>query len=344
VQKPDHDEPAITVQLSLSPPNGTTRYVDQIVTGAPSQVTFQFFTWRRALRGALRGRYQVFHVHWPEMIVRDDRRVRAFLRRRALSALIMLMRMRHIAIVRTIHNLRPHEAGHSAEDRVLDTLDRRTNLFIRLNPTTPAPEGSPTITILHGHYRDRFAHATLPDSLPGRILHFGLIRRYKGVERLLSVFRSLDRPDLELRIVGRPSGGLGEVIEREQALDPRITSCLRFVDDDELVTEVGLAELVVLPYKEMHNSGAILVALSLNRPVLVPNTPSNAALAEEVGPGWVHMYDGELTSEILTDTLEQLRSRTGDDVPRLEGRDWTALGRQNYGAYLRAIALAGSRR
>jgi len=78
--------------------------------------------------------------------VRDDRPVRAFLRRRALSALILLIRMRRIAIVRTIHNLRPHEAGHAAEDRVLDTLDRRTNLFIRLNPTTPAPDGFPTVT------------------------------------------------------------------------------------------------------------------------------------------------------------------------------------------------------
>jgi beta-1,4-mannosyltransferase len=338
------DEPAITVQLSLSPPNGTTRYVDQVVTGAPPQVTFQFFTWRRALRGALRGGYQVFHVHWPELIVRDDRKLRAFLRRRGLSALMALLRMRRIAIVRTIHNLRPHEEGHSAEGRVLDALDRRTDLFIRLNPTTPAPNGTETVTILHGHYRDRFAGSPLPESVPGRILHFGLIRRYKGVETLLAVFRSLDRPDLQLRIVGRPSGGLREVIEREQALDSRITSSLRFVEDEVLVEEIGQAELVVLPYREMHNSGAILVALSLNRPVLVPHTPSNAALAEEVGPGWVYMYEGELQAETLTDTITAMRSRVTEDVPRLEGRDWTSLGRQSYQAYLRAMASAGARR
>ena len=341
---PGSDEPAITVQLSLSPPNGTTRYVDQVVGGAPPQVTFEFFTWQRALRGALRGRYDVFHVHWPELIVRDDRRLRAFLQRRALAALMALIRMRRIAIVRTLHNLRPHEEGHSAEARVLDALDRRTDLFIKLNPTTPTPQGSEAVTIPHGHYRDRFAGTPVPESVPGRILHFGLIRRYKGVETLLSVFRSLDRPDLQLRIVGRPSGGLRDVIEREQALDARITSCLRFVEDQVLVEEIGRAELVVLPYREMHNSGAILVALSLDRPVLVPHTPSNAALAEEVGPGWVYMYEGELRAETLADTIGAVRARAAGDIPRLDGRDWTSLGRQNYHAYLRAMASAGARR
>lgn len=343
---PDRDHPAITVQLSLSPPNGTTRYVDQVVTGAPPEVSFRFFTWRRALQGALRGGYQVFHVHWPEMIVRDDRRVRAFLQRRALRALMALLALRRIAIVRTIHNLRPHETGHSAEARVLDALDARTDLFIRLNPTTPAPEGSDTITILHGHYRDRFAQWPLPATVPGRILHFGLIRRYKGVETLLRVFRSLDRPDLHLRIVGRPSGGLGEVIEREQALDSRITSRLRFVDDNELVDEIGQAELVVLPYREMHNSGAILVALSLNRPVLVPRTPSNTALADEVGQGWVYLYEGELDGAAVTGAIAAVRSRETSDTsaaPRLDGRDWTTLGHQSYEAYLRAMASAGAR-
>ncbi len=341
---PERDAPEITVQLSLSPPNGTTRYVDQVVTGAPPQVAFRFFTWKGALTGALRGGYQVFHVHWPEMLVRDAKPVRAFLQRRALSALVTLLRMRRIAIVRTIHNLRPHEAGHSAENRVLDSLDRHTDVFIRLNPTTPAPPASDTVTILHGHYRDRFSRWTLPEPERGRILHFGLIRRYKGVETLLEVFRSLDRPDLNLRIVGRPSGGLGEVIEHHQAEDARITSRLAFVEDEELVAEIGRAELVVLPYREMHNSGAILVALSLNRPVLVPRSPSNESLAEEVGPGWVHMYDGDLSADALTRTLDAVRWAETEEVPRLSGRDWPTLGRETYQAYLRAIRAARSRR
>ncbi|MGO4691451.1 glycosyltransferase [Glaciibacter sp. 2TAF33] len=326
----------LTVQLSLSPPDGTTRYVDQVVEGAPTDVAFRFFSWRAALFGG----YDVFHVHWPEFLVRDPQPVKAFLQRLSLRVLLLLLRVRRVPIVRTLHNLRPHESGHVAETRVLDALDRRTAAFIKLNPTTPLPpsasNSAEVVTIPHGHYRGRFRSDAQP--VPGRILHFGLIRRYKGVETLLGVFRSLEDPGLQLRIVGRPSDGLGEVIEREQAYDARVSSVLRFVQDAELVDEVGHAELVVLPYREMHNSGAILVALSLNRPVLVPSSPANAVLAEEVGPGWVHQYEGELTTEILGGTLDDLRARPRTEPPRLDGRDWMTIGAATSGVYRRALA------
>lgn len=332
-------KPAITVLQSLSPPDGTTRFVDQVVVGAPPQVRFRFFSWRTALFG----RYDVFHVHWPELLIRARHPGKAFLRRCALSALLLRTRVQRIPIVRTGHNLLPHEDGHSAEAHALRALDRRTTVFIRLNPTTRIEPGWTAVTIPHGHYRDRFASIPLPDPIRGRTLYFGLIRPYKGVETLLSVFRSTNRPELRLRVVGRPSNGLRAVIEREQERDSRISSCLRFVSDEELVEEVGRAELVVLPYREMHNSGAVLVALSLNRPVLVPATPSNTALAEEVGPGWIHAYPGELTREIFEGTVEAIRGRVPGEAPRLDGRDWRTIGESTYRAYLRALELTGRR-
>jgi beta-1,4-mannosyltransferase len=336
------DTRPLTVLLSLSPPDGTTRYVDQVVGGAAPNVSYRFFTWRAAFSS----RYNVFHVHWPELLVRHDNRLKAFLLRRALGVLLLLLRIRRVPIVRTIHNLRPHESGHSAEVRVLDAVDRRTRVFIRLNPTSALPSAASadahTVTILHGHYRDRFRTDTR--SVPGRLVNFGLIRPYKGVETLLAAFRALEDPDLTLRIAGRPSGGLREVIEREQTKDPRVSSVLRFVSDDELVEEVAQGELVVLPYRQMHNSGAILVALSLARPALVPASAANAVLAAEVGVGWVHQYQGTLTPEILGNTLESIRVNPPASPPRLDGRDWATLGLAHRDAYVRALdATRGER-
>jgi len=331
--------PRLVALQSLAPPNGTTRFVDQVVDGAAPEVRILFFSWRAALTA----RYDVFHVHWPEFLVRDRRRLRALLRRVALRALLLRLRLRRVPIVRTAHNLAPHEAGTAAERRALARVDRRTDVFIRLNPTTELPPGARGTTILHGHYRDRFAGTPLPEPVNGRILYFGLIRPYKGVETLLAAFRSLPDRDLELRVVGRPSGGLREVVEREEALDDRIGSVLRFVSDEELVREVGGASLVVLPYREMHNSGALLVALSLDRPVLVPRSPSNEALAAEVGPGWVRMYDGDLDADVLRDAAAAVRAEPRSGRPRLEGRDWTTLGEQAYRTYLEAVRRSGRR-
>ena len=327
----------ITVLQSLSAPDGTTRYVNQVVEGAPDAVTMRFFSWRTALFG----RYDVFHVHWPELLIRAPRPMKARLRRGALYALLLRARLQRIPIVRTAHNLTPHEVGHDAETRALDALDAHTALVIRLNPTTPVEPESRAVTILHGHYRDRFRGMPRPDSVPGRILYFGLIRPYKGVETLLQVFQALPGRELSLRIVGRPSSGLGEIITTEAAQDARISSVLRFVSDTELVVEVGEAELVVLPYREMHNSGVLLVTLSLDRPALVPSTPSNRALVDEVGVGWIYLYEGELTPEILRDTLERMRAACSHPQPRLSGRDWKTLGLQSYRTYLHALQLTG---
>jgi len=331
--------PRLEVLQSLSPPDGTTRFVDQVVGGAPAEVRLTFFSWRRALTA----HYDVFHVHWPEFMLRARRPWRALLRRVALRVLLVRLRLARIPIVRTAHNLAPHETGTDAEARALRALDRRTDVFIRLNPTTELPDGARGTTILHGHYRDRFSGTPLPDPVDGRILYFGLIRPYKGVETLLGAFRSLTDRSLALRVVGRPSGGLREVVEREQALDDRIGSVLRFVSDEELVREVGGASLVVLPYREMHNSGALLVALSLDRPVLVPRSPSNEALAAEVGAGWVRMYDGDLDAGALGAAITSVRSEHPAGRPRLEGRDWSTLGEQTYRTYLEAVRRSGRR-
>lgn len=331
------DRRPVTVLLSLAPPDGTTRYVDHVTERAPPEIFFRFFSWREALFG----RYDVFHIHWPEFLIRDASRVRRALRIALFRLLLARLRLRGIALVRTLHNLHPHERGDALEDRTLALCDRRTDLFIRLNRATSLA-GKSGVTILHGHYRGRHGGAEGTIAEPGRILYFGLIKPYKGVERLLEVFRSIARDDLRLRIVGKPTSALSAMVEENVRGDERISSRLEFVPDDVLAQEIRLAELAVLPYREMHNSGALLVALSQDRPVLVPRSPSNELLAEEVGPGWIHMFEGDLTPAILLDCLTAVRATSRTARPQLEGRDWDVVGERHYQAYRTAMALCRS--
>ena len=80
-----------------------------------------------------------------------------------------------------------------------------------------------------------------------------------------------------------------------------------YVTDDVLVREVTASELVVLPFANMTNSGSLLLALSLDRPVLVPSQPMTEQLAAEVGPGWVLTYAGPLEPAVLLDALAAAR-------------------------------------
>lgn len=322
----------LTVLEAVSPPDGTTRYVDQVVSLAPDWVRFRYLG-ARALAGL---GYDVLHVHWPDALVRGRWHA---LRCLGLLALLELLRWRRIAVVRTLHNLQPHEHGGSRlEALAMRRLDDRTDYTVTINPVTPIPGGR-GVYIPHGHYRDRFAGIARAAVVPGRLLYAGLIRPYKGVDLLLSAFKALDERSLTLRLVGKPSPELRALIEQAQADDARISSALAFVPDADLVAEMSAAELVCLPYRELHNSGILLVALSLDRPVLVPRTPTTLALAQEVGPGWIYLFDGELGADDLRRALHQVRADTRAARPRLEGRDWAVVGE----AYARAFAEAARR-
>jgi beta-1,4-mannosyltransferase len=141
--------------------------------------------------------------------------------------------------------------------------------------------------------------------------------------------------------VGDPHPGQRASLETAAALDGRISLNLRFVDDQTLVREVSEASLVVLPYVEMKNSGALIVAASLRRPVLVPTSALNSALAVEFGDSWVRQFDGELTPDVVARALDAAEAELrGNGAPNLAGRDWFTIGTAHLRAYREALVLA----
>lgn len=339
--RPSFPSPArrLVVLHSLRADSSTT-YVDQVVGSRPPGADVRLFRWSTALAG----RYDVLHVHWPELLIRDSRRpwLRP-VRRRLLDLLLLRLRLTRTPLVWTAHNLSPHEPGDPSEQRALRRFSRRVDLAIRLNPASPVDVGRRRVTIPHGSYREPFAGHPQPAAEPGRLLYFGVIRPYKGVDALLAAFSQLPGADLRLRVVGNPHQGQAELVEAAVAADPRIGALLRFVADRELVEEICRAQLVVLPYRGgMHNSGSLLAALSLDRPVLVPASPTNAALAEEVGPGWVLQYDGELTAEVLADAVARTATPPAQR-PRLDDRDWAEVARRHGEAYREVLAAVRGR-
>nr|WP_246306501.1 glycosyltransferase [Herbiconiux flava] len=308
---------------------------------APPGVTVTFFDWKNALHG----HYDVLHIHWPEFLVRGVSKRDALLSLVRLPRLLRKLKRDRIGVVRTLHNLTPHESGHPLEARLTAALDGRVHKYIALNPVTTINGESPEL-ILHGDYVERFSVHPRAVQQPGRVLYFGLVRPYKGIDTLIDRFAEIDTPGLSLRIVGRPnSDAMRRLVLQAEADDPRVSARLEFVADKEMVAEVTAAQLIVLPYREMHNSGILLVALSLGRPVLTLDTPVNRSISQEVGPGWIWFYTGELSSEIIEGTLEEVAAldRPGDAHPTFDSRDWASVGRKHGDVYRKARDMAKGR-
>ena len=304
---------------------------------ASPDVSVRTFSWRRALLG----RYDVLHLHWPDTLVGGRSPARAALRRLLFLALLLRLRLTSAALVRTLHNLRPHESTTRTVRWLLALTDRWTAVFVRLNDATPVRPGAVAVTIPHGHYRPWYDAYPAEVADPARLAFVGFVRPYKNVEELIRAFRACapaagHAPTLE--VAGQPADpGLADRLRAAASGDERIALRLGHLDDADLVHTVRSAALVVLPYREMHNSGAALMALSLDRPVLVPDNVVNRDLAAEVGEEWVRRYSPPLRPDDLLAGLDRARTLPPHARPRLDERDWPEAAAAHVSAYRRAL-------
>lgn len=294
---------------------------------------------RFSRRLALLGRYDALHFHWPETLFGGSTRPRALARRAFALALRLRLSLTRAAVIRTVHNVEPHAGSSPWERRYLAWLDRRTDHRIVLNAHTPLEPGTPATLIPHGHYRDWFAAVPRVDPIPGALGFVGLIRPYKGVEELLDVFSATagTAPELSLRVAGQPaSDALAGDLRARALADPRVELDLRYLSEDDFATAILRCSGLVLPYRHMHNSGAVLAALSLDRPVLVPKSEVNAALAREVGPGWISTFEGPLTARELL-TFAAATARAPAAPPDLSARGWREVGARHRAVFEHAV-------
>lgn len=95
------------------------------------------------------------------------------------------------------------------------------------------------------------------------VLFFGLLRPYKGVDLLLEAWRGID--DAELWIVGAPRMDVSGL----PTAAPGVRFVPRFVSETELRRYFRRADLVVLPYRGIEQSGVLFTALAFGKPMLL---------------------------------------------------------------------------
>ena len=324
---------------SFGPPHERTNpYITQLFAALPPEVEGRYFSWRAALLDS----YDVFHVQWPEVMYRGRSPMRGMLRLVLFVLTLVRVRLSGRGYVRTLHNLAPHEAPNWVESLVVKLSDRWTDVWVLPTGAIEPPTDAPTVVAPLGDYRQWFADRPGGDATPGRLVFFGLVRKYKGVEPLISQFAQLTDDELSLHVVGAiDDAALATSIEGLAASDSRVVVTNDYVPDEVMLEELAAAELVVLPFAEITNSSSLVLALSVDRPVLVPAAPSTLEVQAEVGPEWVITYEGELDADTLTTALSTVRTASRAPTPDLSQRSWSRIGALHAEAYRQAAKGAG---
>ncbi len=168
------------------------------------------------------------------------------------------------------------------------------------------------------------------------VLCFGLIRPYKGIDVLLEAWRGIE--DAELWVVGLPKTDLAPL---RAAAPPGVRFVPRFVADEEIPAFFRRADLVVLPYREIDQSGVLFTALGFGAPLLLTSVggfPEVAATgaAELVPPGDAAALHAALDC-LLRDPAARGRLAAAARAAAAGPYAWDAIAQRHLALY-RALA------
>ena len=322
----------------------------------------EFSAWR-----VLSRRYDIVHLHWPEYCVNGRGALASLFWSCALFGAICWVRIRGGRVLWTVHNLQSHQQEHPAIERYFwRILTAIVNAFISLTDTGfeqarqrhPALGTKRGFVIPHGNIRDAYpgveilreqARLRLGIAQSAKVVgFFGSVERYKGITELMEAFSALEDPRAVLCVAGKSYLAPQERkhIDHIAAHDRRVLLQLNYIPDAEVACYIRAADLVLLPFREILNSGSAVLALSLDRPVLVPAKGAMTELQQFAGAEWVHLYLGELTSKTLQQHLDAAieeaakRGRCRALESGWAGLEWKDLAQLTLNAYRSVIRPA----
>jgi beta-1,4-mannosyltransferase len=256
-------------------------------------------------------RIDALHLHWPEKLWRSYRpnwmealhrrgikgswRLLCVSRswRKALGLLALRRFLRGVQneglkLIWTAHNLEPHEDADWLDRVGYRMLATRADLVICHGPSARSafaaryrPRGR-VVAIPHGNYdggfpapRDRdvvLRSLGLRDDRP-IVACVGELRNYKGIDRACDAVDRLEGA-VQLVVAGVPDPAFDlDGLRRRIEGKPWITLWVQALSDQEFADVVSASEAVLLPYRTITGSGAVMAALTLGRGVVASDLP-----------------------------------------------------------------------
>jgi glycosyltransferase involved in cell wall biosynthesis len=310
------------------------------------------------------GPLDVVHLHWLEYIAPSDPdpgplgAIRTFVRAQRLLRALRALQRRGVAVIWTVHNAAPHEPRHPRLERWLWRSVRARadavlvhSAYARDVVVTDLP-GPPPHIIPHGNYvdvystsgrsREQVRHSYGLPAGAFTYLAFGQIRAYKRIPELLEAFRELEDDAVALLIAGEiRDSAVAERVQRLAASDPRVRLALRRVPIEDVRDLHQACDAAVFPYARLFSSGAAVLALSMEMPIVVPAHSAGAELAG--APAVITFAGRELGSALVAvrDADPREQRRTARDA--VASATWSHVAEQTIGVYEGAVRAARGR-
>jgi len=258
---------------------------------------------RTLLRMAVLGpRFDVLHLHWTNSYTLDGSFVFSLVKTLIFLSSLQVMALRGTQVVWTVHNLSEHERRHAGfEAWLLRRLSKFCGRIIVHNEYCRDEAVRLWQDAVHDKYRV-IPHGNYIDAYPNEMskelsrntlglphdkkmfLCFGLIRRYKGLEKVIEAFASDELQDSILLIAGRPlDNGIKNQLQQKVQGHHNIRLFLEHIPDENVQLFMKACDAVIFSFTDIFTSGSVVLAMSFGKPVISPDLPSLRPFVEDGG-------------------------------------------------------------
>ena len=296
----------------------------------------------------------ILHLHWLVPYIKGKNWLNKSIYAIKFLIDILLTKWKGVKVVWTVHNYTSHNSQFPVLEQWIQRILLRLADRVIFHNASALKDFSQTYhvdklkteVIPHGHYREIYnspidklvARKALNLPLVGRIyLNLGMLRPYKGIERLLQVWQENRKllGESTLLIAGQAlDQNYGQQLTKQASETEGVVLHRDFIADDRIHLFFSAADVVVLPFERILTSGSLILAMSYGKPIIAPRT---GGIVETLGAADWLLYEPEEKQGLL----HALKESTQIDLSALselvkqecDRLDWEKIGQLTHQIY-----------
>lgn len=244
----------------------------------------------------------VYHYHWPKFSPID-------------AAFVYWITLNGGTVISTVHNVLPHEPKIYDKFFLGLFYKKCSHLIFHTKETHKKIEQTFKFTPKCYTYIPHYSYSANDYSEymgePNKMLFFGTIREYKGLDILANAIAGLEDEKWELTIAGNPDYDISKIEAdlKDYTDQGNVKWQIGWIEEEKLSLLFNTNKIVVLPYKSIDNSGLVYLAMSYGCTVIVPSLGVFKELITDKETGlFFNTLDAEDLKEKITWALNNFES------------------------------------
>lgn len=200
----------------------------------------------------------------------------------------IVRRVLQIKIFWTLHNLYPHDTAHKKRHLRMHQYFAKQCKMIRVFSQSTKNKAAGLLNIpsdkievvSQSNYLEEYPNHAKRDSSLEKLnlpavkkifLFFGYLKPYKGIEELIHSFKTAELKNCILVLAGQcpDKKFLSQLLN---LINEQIIFFNRFIPKEEAQFFFNSADVVILPFKEIENSGSVILAMGFKKAIITKNT------------------------------------------------------------------------